>query len=307
MTQCGRCSARKSIFGNDRIEKEGGTMNDIAATAGSSGEAGLRAARRRSWLGKALYSLTLLLPGIVILIFWQWAAGRLIKEIYVSKPTAVAERLYELFSSGEIYPHLWTTGQELVLGYVIGVAGGILAGYALGRSPRLASIFEPYVMAFYGIPKIALAPLFIIWFGIGIWSKIALAAIMVFFLIFYNVYTGVRSVDRELVNLTLVMGANQRQLTYHVYFPAAAPYVLLGMRMAVPYSVIGVIVGEFTSSTQGLGLFIHEASSTYDPAGVFAGIVILLAFVVVANVLAGRLERRFLGWKAPSTPTPNEI
>jgi NitT/TauT family transport system permease protein len=282
-------------------------MNDIAATAGSSGEAGLRAARRRSWLGKALYSLTLLLPGIVILIFWQWAAGRLIKEIYISKPTAVAERLYELFSSGEIYPHLWTTGQELVLGYVIGVAGGILAGYALGRSPRLASIFEPYVMAFYGIPKIALAPLFIIWFGIGIWSKIALAAIMVFFLVFYNVYTGVRSVDRELVNLTLVMGANQRQLTYHVYFPAAAPYVLLGMRMAVPYSVIGVIVGEFTSSTQGLGLFIHEASSTYDPAGVFAGIVILLAFVVVANVLAGRLERRFLGWKAPSTHTPNEI
>jgi len=282
-------------------------MNDIAATAGPSGEAGLRAARRRSWLGKALYSLTLLLPGIVILIFWQWAAGRLIKEIYVSKPTAVAARLYELFSSGEIYPHLWTTGQELVLGYVIGVAGGILAGYALGRSPRLASIFEPYVMAFYGIPKIALAPLFIIWFGIGIWSKIALAAIMVFFLVFYNVYTGVRSVDRELVNLTLVMGANQRQLTYHVYFPAAAPHVLLGMRMAVPYSVIGVIVGEFTSSTQGLGLFIHEASSTYDPAGVFAGIVILLAFVVLANVLAGRLERRFLGWKAPNTHTPNEI
>ena len=282
-------------------------MDDIAATAGPTGEAELPAARRRSWLGKVVHGLTLLLPGIVILIFWQWAAGRLIKEIYVSKPSAVAERLYELFSSGEIYPHLWTTGQELVLGYVIGVSGGILAGYALGRSPRLASIFEPYVMAFYGIPKIALAPLFIIWFGIGIWSKIALAGIMVFFLVFYNVYTGVRSVDRELVNLTLVMGANQRQLTYHVYFPAAAPYVLLGMRMAVPYSVIGVIVGEFTSSTQGLGLFIHEASSTYDPAGVFAGIVILLAFVVVANVLAGRLERRFLRWKTPSAHAPSEI
>src|SRR5258708_20959117 len=127
---------------------------------------------------------------------------------------------------------------------------------------------------------------------------------MVFFLVFYNVYSGVRAVDRELVNLTLVMGANQRQLTYHVYFPAAAPYVMLGMRMAVPYSVIGVIVGEFTSSTQGLGLFIHEASSTYDPAGVFAGIVILLAFVVVANVLAGRLEGRvfFLENPAPHAP-----
>jgi NitT/TauT family transport system permease protein len=103
------------------------------------------------------------------------------------------------------------------------------------------------------------------------------------------------------------MGANQRQLTYHVYLPAAAPYVMLGMRMAVPYSVIGVIVGEFTSSTQGLGLFIHEASSTYDPAGVFSGIVILLAFVVVANVLAGRLERRFLRWKTPLAQAPSDI
>jgi NitT/TauT family transport system permease protein len=282
-------------------------MNDIAATTTPPTAAEISAAKKRSSLSKATHRLVALLPAIAILVFWQWSAGRLIKEIYVSKPTAVAERLYELFSSGEIYPHLWTTGQELVLGYVIGVTGGILGGYALGRSPRLARIFEPYVMAFYGVPKIALAPLFIIWFGIGIWSKIALAAIMVFFLVFYNVYSGVRGVDREQINLALVMGANQRQLTYHVYFPAAAPYVILGMRMAVPYSVIGVIVGEFTSSTQGLGLFIHEASSTYDPAGVFAGIVILLAFVIVANTLASRLERRFLRWKTPTAHAPSEI
>jgi NitT/TauT family transport system permease protein len=282
-------------------------MNDLATTADQQSAAGTSTARRRSLAGKAGRGLVTLLPGIAILAFWQWASGHLIKEIYVSKPTSVAARLYELFASGEIYPHLWTTGEELVLGYVIGVASGILAGYALGRSPRLAVIFEPYVMAFYGIPKIALAPLFIIWFGIGIGSKVALASIMVFFLVFYNVYTGVRSVDRELVNLTLVMGANQRQLTYHVYFPAAAPYVLLGMRMAVPYSVIGVIVGEFTSSVQGLGLFIHEASSTYDPAGVFAGIVILLAFVVALNFLAGRLEARLLRWKTPTAYAPSDI
>jgi NitT/TauT family transport system permease protein len=281
-------------------------MDDVATTAGASGATGMSAARR-SLASKAGRLSARLLPGIAILLFWQWASGRLIKEIYVSKPTAVAVRLYELFASGEIYPHLWTTGEELVLGYVIGVAGGILGGYALGRSPRLANIFEPYVMGFYGIPKIALAPLFIIWFGIGIGSKVALASIMVFFLVFYNVYTGVRSVDRELVNLSLVMGANQRQLTYHVYLPAAAPFVLLGMRMAVPYSVIGVIVGEFTSSISGLGLFIHEASSTYDPAGVFAGIAILLVFVVGANFLAGRLERRLLRWKAPMKQAPSEI
>jgi NitT/TauT family transport system permease protein len=258
------------------------------------------AARPLQWLLK-------LLPGVALLLFWQWASGRLIKELYVSKPTAVAERLYELFASGEIYPHLWTTGQELVLGYVIGVAGGVICGYMLGRSPSLARIFEPYVMAFYGVPKIALAPLFIIWFGIGMGSKIALASIMVFFLVFYNVFAGVRSVDRELVNLTLIMGANQRQLTYHVFLPAAAPFVMLGMRLAIPYSVIGVIVGEFTSSVRGLGLFIHEASSTYDPAGVFAGIMILLAFVASANFLAGRLERHLLRWRSLSGAGPIDI
>jgi NitT/TauT family transport system permease protein len=256
---------------------------------------------------KLLQWLLKLLPGVALLFFWQWASGRLIKEIYVSKPTAIAQRLYELFASGEIYPHLWTTGQELVLGYVIGVAGGVIGGYTLGRSPRLARIFEPYVMAFYGVPKIALAPLFIIWFGIGMGSKIALASIMVFFLVFYNVFAGVRSVDRELVNLTLIMGANQRQLTCHVFLPAAAPFVMLGMRLAIPYSVIGVIVGEFTSSAQGLGLFIHEASSTYDPAGVFAGIVVLLAFVASANFLASRLEGRLLRWRSLSGAGPIDI
>ncbi|WP_213769773.1 ABC transporter permease [Bradyrhizobium sp. dw_78] len=280
-------------------------MTDMAYDARPADEA--TGPRRSVWTGKVLRWLLTLLPGIAFLVFWQWAAGRLIKEIYVSKPTAVALRLYELFASGEIYPHLWTTGEELVLGYVIGVSGGVIGGYALGRSPRLARIFEPYVMAFYGVPKIALAPLFIIWFGIGIGSKVALASIMVFFLVFYNVFTGVRSVDRELVNLTLVMGANQRQLTYHVFLPASAPFVMLGMRMAIPYSVIGVIVGEFTSSTQGLGLFIHEASANYDPAGVFAGIVILLGFVTIAGALAGRLERRLLRWQKPSGVGPSDI
>ena len=249
-----------------------------------------------------------LLPGIVLLLFWQWASGRLIRTIYVSRPSDIALRLYQAFATGEILPDLATTAEELVLGYVFGVALGVLGGYVLGRTPRLAAIFEPYVMAFYGIPKIALAPLFIIWFGIGLWSKVALAATMVFFLVFYNVYMGVRSVDRELVSLTLLMGASESQLSRHVYLPAAAPFVIMGMRMAIPYSVIGVIVGEFTSSVQGLGLFISQASSNYDPAGVFAGIAILLLFVVLANAGAARLEKRLLRWRpAPAGSAQHEI
>lgn len=244
--------------------------------------------------------LALAAPGVVMLCAWQYASGRLIRESYVSKPTEIAKRLYELFATGEIWPSLKVTGEELALSYVIGVVLGLMLGYALGRSPRAARIVEPYVMAFYGIPKIALAPLFVIWFGIGIWSKVMLAGTMVFFLVFYNVYAGIRSIDREVVNLALVLGANERQLGRHIYLPAAAPFLLLGMRMAIPYAVIGVIVGEFTSSIAGLGLFINYASSTYDPASVFAGIFILLAFVMVMNALASRLERRLLRWR-PST------
>ena len=245
-----------------------------------------------------------LLPGAILLTAWQLASGTLIRPIYVSRPTDVAIRLVEMFATHEIQPHLWITLQELVLGYTFGVSAGIAAGYALGRAPRAANILEPYLMAFYGIPKIALAPLFIIWFGIAIWSKVALAGTMVFFLVFYSVYAGIRAVDPDMVNLARVMGATPAQLTRHVYLPAASPAVLLGMRMAIPYSVIGVIAGEFTSSTKGLGLFINQASSTYDPAGVFAGITLLLVFVLTAGALATRLERRLLRWRPPLPGTP---
>lgn len=249
------------------------------------------------------HSVLMALPGVILLLFWQWASGRLIREIYISRPTEIAARLWTMFATGEVWPNLLVTGQELALGYVFGVVAGIAAGLLLGRSPAAARVFEPYLMAFYGIPKIALAPLFIIWFGIGIWSKVALAGTMVFFLVFYNVYSGIRSVDRDLVNLARVLGAGPRQLDRHVFLPAAAPFILLGMRMAIPYAVIGVIVGEFTSSVRGLGYSIAYASSTYDPAGVFAGIMILLAFVVGAGALASWLERWALRWRPPAAAT----
>ena len=250
-------------------------------------------------------TLLRLIPGFAFLAFWQYASGRWIRPSYVSRPTEIGTRLYEMFATNEIQPHLLVTFEELVLGYTIGVATGVLAGYALGRAPRAAKILEPYLMAFYGVPKIALAPLFIIWFGIAIWSKVALAGTMVFFLVFYSVYAGIRAVDQDLVNLASVMGASESQLSRHVYLPAAAPAVLLGMRMAIPYSVIGVIAGEFTSSTKGVGLFINQASATYDPAGVFAGIGLLLVFVLSAGAVASFAERRLLRWRAPLAGEPS--
>ncbi len=246
---------------------------------------------------RALAFALRLLPGLVFLGFWQWASGRIVRAAYVSRPTDIALRLVHLFASGEVWPNLLTTGEELLIGYLLGASTGIVIGYTLARKPRVAAVVEPYLLAFYGIPKIALAPLLVIWFGIGIWSKVALSTTMVFFLVFYNVFAGVRAVDRELVNLALVMGARESQLGRHVYLPAAMPAIMLGLRMAIPYAVIGVIAGEFTSALRGLGLYIDYASSTYDPAGVFAGITILLAFVLAANMLAARIERRVLRWQ----------
>ncbi len=249
--------------------------------------------------GRAASMLLAAAPGAALLVFWEWASGRLIREAYVSKPSAVAARLWSLFATGKIWPDLLVTAQELVFGYALGAILGLAIGYVLARMPRLARVVEPYFMAFYGVPKIALAPLLVIWFGIGIGSKIALSATLVFFLVFYSVFAAVRSVDRELVNLALVMGARERDLGRHVYLPAATPAIMLALRMAVPYAVIGVVAGEFVSGLKGLGLYINYSSSTYDPAGVFAGIAILLAFVLAANAAALAVERRVLRWRAP--------
>lgn len=253
---------------------------------------------RRSPWRRRLNWLLPIAPGVVLVLAWQFASGRLVRETYISSPVAVVERLYELFSTGAILPDLRTTGTELLLGYLIGVTAGTVCGYVLGRSRGLARIFEPYLLAFYGVPKIAFAPLFIIWFGIGISSKVALSAIMVFFLVFYNVFVGVRSVSHEYIDVARVMGADQRQLTRYVYLPATTPFIMLGLRAGLPYAVIGVIVGEFTSATSGLGLYMYRGSVTFDPAAVFSGVVILLVFVLTMGSLLGLLERKLLKWQA---------
>lgn len=244
--------------------------------------------------------------GLVVLVGWE-AVVRVarIPPVLLPGPTDIAAAFPRII--GDLSYHALATGTEAAIAFLISAVLGALIAAALSSSTIAFEAVYPHLVLFQVIPKIALAPLFIIWFGIGMWSKVALAATMVFFLVFYNVYSGVRAVDRDLVDLARVMGANERQLTRHVYLPAASPFIILGMRMAIPYSVIGVIVGEFTSSMEGLGLFIHEASATYDPAGVFAGITILLAFIIVANIGAGALERRVLNWRTPMAGRPADI
>lgn len=257
-------------------------------------DAPVRSSRRGSPLA---WRLLPFLPGVLLIAGWQWASDRLVRKAYISTPADVLRRLYELFTTGEVYPHLSTTFTELFFGYGIGALAGIGAGYLLGRSHLLAHTFEPYILGFYGVPKIAFAPLFIIWFGVGVSSKIALTAAMVFFMVFFNVYFGVRSVDRELLSVAKILGVTRRKLTRYVYLPASLPHIVLGLRSALPYSVIGVVVGEFSSASSGLGLYMYQSSVNFDPAGVFAGVLILLLYVLIGSLILGAIQRRGLRWQ----------
>ncbi len=237
------------------------------------------------------------LVGVALLVFWQWAAGTLIRETFLAKPTSIMWRLYELFATGEIWVHIRVTLAEVLIGFLLGSVLGLAVGLVLGSSKFLSIVFEPYVMAFYGIPRIALAPIFIIVLGIGIWSKVAVVFIQVFFMLFINAYAGVREINQEYVQLARVMGANKRLILRKIVIPSTMPFIMLGLRSAVPYAVIGAVVGEFIAASKGLGYFINYAGSTFDSAGAFAGIFILLAFIMVANGLMQRLEKAVIKWR----------
>ena len=270
-------------------------MNNAAYSTSEPSATEPLAPGRRSWLARLGHLLIGLLPGIALIVFWQWAAGRLIKEIYISKPTAVAQRLYEIFASKEIYPHLWTTGQELVLGYVIGVALGVIGGYALGRSPRMAGVLEPYVMAFYGIPKIALAPLFIIWFGFGFLSKIVMVFSLVVVVFILNTMNGLREVDRDLIALMRTMCATRFFIFRKVQLPSLVPWVFAALRISIGLALIGSVLGELLGANRGLGWYIEQSGSRLDTTGVFAGLFVLMIAAVVINELVKLLELLALG------------
>ena len=248
---------------------------------------------------KGSYSIWIwrLLVGAVLLIFWQWAAGALIRETFLAKPTSVMWRLYELFATATIWVHIRVTLTEVVIGYFMGAVLGLAVGFLLGSSRFLAVVFEPYVMAFYGIPRIALAPIFIIVLGIGIWSKVAIVFIQVFFMLFINAYAGVREINQEYLQLARIMGAKGGLILRKIVIPSTMPFIMLGLRSAVPYAVVGAVVGEFIAASKGLGYFINYAGSTFDSAGAFAGIFILLAFIMAANGLMQWLERTVIKWR----------
>jgi NitT/TauT family transport system permease protein len=246
--------------------------------------------------------ITLVRFGIVggFLLLWQIASGRWLEPFLISSPTRIFTALIAGFQSGDLLQHSWVTFTEIGIGFPLGAITGIALGYWFGRSRMLAEIFEPIIIALNGIPRTALAPLFIVWLGIGIWSKVGVVFLLTFFLNFFNTYTGMRQMDQEYVDLARLMRVRGLKLTFRVILPAISPYVFTGIRTSIPFSVIGAIVGEFIAATEGVGYFIRLSAGIFRTADVFVGIIVLMFMVIIMDKIAALVEKRALRWQSQS-------
>lgn len=234
---------------------------------------------------------------LVLLVAWQLCSGRLVPAYLVSSPSAVAGRLADLFRTGTVWTDLRITSEELIIGYAIGVVGGIAVGVVLGTSRIAAALIEPLLAALNSIPKIALAPLFLLWFGIGLGSKVAIASMTVFFVMFYNVYMGMGTVPNGLLNTLQIMGASKPTLVRRLILPSLTVPILAGLKAGVSFAMIGVVVGEFVAADSGLGYYVRNSTDLFDSPGVYAGIILLMLLVMIGIGLVSLLERRLLRWR----------
>jgi len=233
----------------------------------------------------------------LLLAVWE-AAGRadLLNPLYAPNPSRIAAALIELFSDGRIWPHLAATFTAALGGLVFGIAVGIVLGVVAALVRSIAELLEPVMTLLNAIPRVILAPLFVIWLGIGLASKVALSFILVAVLIFFTVFTGIRQVDRRLVERVVTLGGDRWSLVRYVYLPSVAAWVLGNLKVAVGFAVTGACVGEFVVATQGLGYLLSFAQSTFNAALMFAIILLILAVVLLIFALAGRLEKYLLRW-----------
>ena len=231
-----------------------------------------------------------------LLLGWGLASGRVLDRLFLSDPLAVGKAFWRVLLDGTLWFHLRFTLLETLLGYVGGAAAGLGAAGLVVLVPGLEPLLRPFVVVAYAVPKVALAPLMILWFGIGVLPKVLLAGTFVAFLVFLNTLAGAGGVSPDLVAVVRVMGASRLAVLRRVVLPAATPFVLAALRLAIPAALIGAIVGEFISSNRGVGYLINAASSRYRTAEVFAGIVGLLLVVLAMNAAVSAVERRALRW-----------
>jgi NitT/TauT family transport system permease protein len=232
-------------------------------------------------------------PLKVMLRVWNWfTVGSGSLEVGFGDFT-----LLTLHFPAEIYAHLLVTLTETLLAFGIGTSMGLGAGLWLALSPLTSAIFDPYIKAANSMPRVILAPIFAMWFGLGIWSKVALAVTLVFFIVFFNVYQGVKEVSPTVLANARMLGANQSQLLRSVYLPSATSWVFSSLHTSIGLAFVGAIVGEYLGSARGVGYLILQAEGTFDINTVFAGIMVLTAFALILDAIVGRIEKRLMKWQ----------
>ena len=223
---------------------------------------------------------------------------------FFGEPIAVAQRIWAWFiTDADIYEHLAVTLIETVLAFLLGAGAGLAGGLWLALSPFVSAVLEPYIKAMNSMPRIILAPIFAVWFGLGIASKVALGVTLVFFIVFFNVYQGVKEVSPVVLANARMLGANQRQLLRHVYLPSATSWVFSSLHTSVGLAFVGAVVGEYLGSSRGVGYLILQAEGSFDINTVMAGIVVLTVFALVLDGLVGRIEKRLMKWQPKSGET----
>ena len=248
---------------------------------------------RRNWIVRIVQVLVL----VAFLALWEIASGRWIETFWISSPSLVAVRLWEWFSTGFIWPHLGVTLLETFLGFAVGTVLALILGITLGLFPLARRIANPFLTAIYALPKIALAPLFIVYLGIGLAMKVTLVGLIVFFLVFYIVLDATRSVDADLRAVVRVSGARPASLLRVLILPSSFGSILTAMKVALPYAFQGAIFAEILASIQGLGYLIQYSAAGFDITGIFAGIVVITVVAVAANQLVEVLEQRTQAWR----------
>lgn len=257
-----------------------------------------------------VYILRVLLL-VAVLGIWELSVALWLDPFFYSKPSLIWQKLVTWFTAGTAQGSIWlqifTTLQEAVYGFIIGSITGIVLGILLGRARLLAEVVQPYIQALNAVPRIVLSALFIIWFGLGMQSKVATAVVLVFFPVFFNAFQGAREADGNLINNARILGASKSQVLRSIVVPSATSWILASLHTAFGFALIGAIVGEYAGATRGIGLLISTAQGSFDAAGIYAGMVISTVLALGAEVILGGVERKLLRWRPPAVTTAVQV